>query len=164
MSNLDFLSIPFGKYIQNNLTLGSKLKNKPKIFSVNYFLRGKEGKFLNGKLDKHVWLKWMDLRVNGEVEARRSPTGFIPKYEDLKPLFQNILDQNFTEEQYEELFTIRIPELLAKTERIESVYRDKVKDTPEIVFKLLAEQKNQLKGAKQQYGEYIKPTQLEVVS
>ncbi|MBU4186197.1 MAG: phosphoenolpyruvate carboxykinase (GTP), partial [Proteobacteria bacterium] len=35
----------------------------PVIFHVNYFLRGKDGKFLNGIKDKHVWLKWMEMRT-----------------------------------------------------------------------------------------------------
>lgn len=83
MSNLDFLSIPIGHYIQDNLNFGKKVKNPPKIFSVNYFLRDKDGNWLNHKNDKAVWLKWMELRVNKEVDAIRTPTGYIPFYKDL---------------------------------------------------------------------------------
>ncbi|MCK5566370.1 MAG: phosphoenolpyruvate carboxykinase (GTP), partial [Actinomycetia bacterium] len=70
MSNLDFLSIPMGKYVDINIEFGKKLQIAPKIFSVNYFLKDKEsGKFLNEKLDKLIWLKWMELRVNGDADA-----------------------------------------------------------------------------------------------
>ena len=63
MSNLDFLSIPVGQYIANNIAFGKGLKNPPRIFSVNYFLKDDAGNFLNEKTDKAVWLKWMELRV-----------------------------------------------------------------------------------------------------
>ncbi|MBN1520987.1 MAG: phosphoenolpyruvate carboxykinase (GTP), partial [Candidatus Aureabacteria bacterium] len=38
MSNMDFLSVPLGKYIQMNLEFSKGLKTVPSIFSVNYFL------------------------------------------------------------------------------------------------------------------------------
>jgi len=34
MSNLDFLAIPLGKYIQNNLDFAGKLKCAPLIFAA----------------------------------------------------------------------------------------------------------------------------------
>jgi len=95
MANLDFLSIPIGRYIQNNLDIVEGAKKPPLIFHVNYFLRGKDGKYLNGIKDKHVWVKWMELRVNGEVEAIRMPTGYIPRFEDLARLFKEILGKDF---------------------------------------------------------------------
>jgi phosphoenolpyruvate carboxykinase (GTP) len=57
MSNLDFLSIPIGRYIQDNLDFGAKAMRPPRIFSVHYFLRGENGEFLNDRADKRVWLK-----------------------------------------------------------------------------------------------------------
>ena len=38
MSNLDFLSIPMGKYVDINIKFGKNLEKAPKVFSVNYFL------------------------------------------------------------------------------------------------------------------------------
>ncbi|HPC65505.1 MAG TPA: phosphoenolpyruvate carboxykinase (GTP), partial [Anaerohalosphaeraceae bacterium] len=58
MANQDFVSIPLGRYIQNNLDFAKGVKNPPAIFSVNYFLRDENNKFLNGKLDKMIWLLW----------------------------------------------------------------------------------------------------------
>ena len=43
MANLDFLVIPLGKYVENHIKFGQKLKNCPKVFAVNYFLKH-EGK------------------------------------------------------------------------------------------------------------------------
>lgn len=43
MSNLDFLSVPVNEYVDSHLRFGSALKNPPKIFSVNYFLKDSSG-------------------------------------------------------------------------------------------------------------------------
>ena len=72
MSNLDFLAIPLGKYIQNNLDFANGLKSPPPVFAVNYFQRARDGKFLTGMRDKAVWAKWMERRVHGEADAARA--------------------------------------------------------------------------------------------
>ena len=158
MANIDFLSIPFGKYIQNNLDFGNYIEEEPAIFSVNYFLRDAQGKYLNGIRDKHVWVKWMDMRVNNECGARRTPTGYIPLYDDLKYLFKEVLGKEFTEKDYEQQFTLRIPENLAKIERIEHIYRTKVPDTPDALYKFLEAQKQRLLETREKHGDYVAPT------
>jgi phosphoenolpyruvate carboxykinase (GTP) len=160
MSNLDFLSIPIGRYVQDNLNFGKGLSDAPSVFSVNYFLRDKEGKWLNHKNDKRIWLKWMELRVNGECEAIKTPTGHIPKYEDLKRLFKVVYNKEYSEEDYVKQFTIRIPENLAKIERIMEIYKTRVLDTPQIIFDVLNEQKERLKALQDEKGDYIKPDDL----
>ncbi|MCX6338985.1 MAG: phosphoenolpyruvate carboxykinase (GTP) [Candidatus Aureabacteria bacterium] len=157
MSNLDFLSIQIGKYIRTNLDFSSGLKTPPQIFSVNYFIKGKDGKFLNKKTDKRVWYKWMELRVHGDVEAIRTPTGLIPRYEDLEKLFAQVLKEGYAGKDYMAQFTVRIPENLAKIDRIEEIYRTVVQDTPEILFTVLEEQKERLIQARKKFGEYITP-------
>jgi phosphoenolpyruvate carboxykinase (GTP) len=160
MSNLDFLSIPVGKYIQNNLDFARGLSKPPLIFSVNYFLKGKDGKFLNEKTDKRVWYKWMELRVHGEVEAIDTPTGRIPKYDDLKRLFKQVLKKDYTKEDYKQQFTIRIPESLTKVERIKEIYKTKVGDTPKVLLDVLDEQHKRLLDAQKKHGDYITPEKL----
>jgi phosphoenolpyruvate carboxykinase (GTP) len=160
MSNLDFLSIPIGKYIQNNLDFGENLKKQPLIFSVNYFLRNSDGSYLNDITDKRVWYKWMELRVHGEVEGVETPTGRIPKYDDLARLFKEVLQRDYSHEDYNKQFTIRVPENLAKIERIKNIYETQVADTPETVLRLLEEQRRRLLEAREQQGEYISPDTL----
>ena len=104
MSNLDFVAIPLGAYINNYLEFGKNLKKVPDIFAVNYFLKDKEGNYISAKDDKRVWLKWMELRVHNEVEAIETPLGYIPKYADLKKLFQQVLKRDYSEKLYEEQF------------------------------------------------------------
>lgn len=159
MSNLDFLAIPLGKYIQNNLDFGKKVKNAPPVFASNYFLK-KDGKFLNGKLDKAVWVKWMELRVHGEAEAIKAPTGLLPKYEDLRKLFKQVLNREYSQAEYVEQFMIRVNENLAKLDRIEKIYRTEVADTPAVVFEVLAAQRKRLEDLKADKGAYVSPLEL----
>ncbi len=161
MSNLDFLSIPLGKYIQNNLDFAKGIEKQTSIFSVNYFLKDKEGNYLNGILDKKVWMLWAELRVNGEADAIKTPTGFIPEYEDLAGLFRNELSEDYSLAAYIEQFTIRVPENLAKIERVEKIYREKVSDTPQIVFDTFEQARRRLKAFSEKHGEYISPFDLE---
>ncbi len=160
MSNLDFLSIPLGRYIQNNLDFARDVDRPPLIFSVNYFLRNKDGKYLNGMADKKVWILWAELRVNGDVEAVETPTGLIPKYEDLVNLFKNHLDTQYAQADYVQQFTISIPENLAKLDRVENIYKQKVSDTPQLVFDSFAEVRKRLKVAQDKHSNYISPFDL----
>lgn len=160
MSNLDFVSIPLGRYIGNNLNFAKGIKNPPIIFSVNYFLKGKDGSYLNGMEDKRVWLKWMELRVHNEADAIKTPTGHIPKYEDLKRLFKEVLGKEYSKEEYDEQFKIRVLELMAKISRVEVIYREKVPDTPKILFKLLDEQRKRLEALREAKGDYVLPEKL----
>lgn len=157
-SNMDFISIPLGKYIQNHLDFASSLTEAPKIFSVNYFQRDENGQFLTDKADKRVWLQWMDLRVHGDAKARKTPTGFIPLFEDLQNLFREHLEKEYSQDQYEEQFMIRVPELLAKLDRIEKEYRDYVSDAPDILYNLIDDQRSRLIQAQTEYGDCIKPS------
>jgi phosphoenolpyruvate carboxykinase (GTP) len=156
MANLDFLSVPIGRYVQMNLGFGKKLAKPPPIFAVNYFLKNKDGEYVNDISDKFVWLKWMELRLHKEVGALKTPTGFIPKYEDLKRLFREALDREYTMDDYAGQFTLRVNENLAKIERITKVYRE-MKGVPEIVFKVLEAEKKRLEEAKGKHGDYIPP-------
>lgn len=160
MANLDFLSMPLGKYISNHLNFAKGLDKVPLIFGVNYFIRDKQGKYLTGMHDKRVWLKWMELRVYNDVGAITTPIGMIPRYEDLKKIFKDVLNKNYPETLYNEQFLIRIPENLAKIERIFEVYEANAIDIPDMVFAKLDGQRKRLEALKSKVGEYIIPSQL----
>ena len=163
MSILDFLSIPLGKYIRNNLEFVKGASKPPLVFATNYWLKDSQGKYLNGMLDKGVWAKWMELRVHGDVEAVMAPTGWLPLYEDLRRLFKEVRKTDYAEADYVKQFTIRIPENLAKLDRIESIYRD-VADTPQIVFDTLSAQRQRLLDLQAEKGDYPSPLDLPAAS
>ncbi len=157
MSNMDFLSMSVGRYIQNNLEFAENI-TRPKIFGTNYFLK-KNGCFLNGILDKSVWIKWMELRVHNDVDTRDAAYGLIPEYEDLKRLFKTVLEKEYSEKDYIEQFTIRIPELLSKHDRMDEIFAS-AEDLPETVPTELAAQRKRLEQLKDEKGEYISPFDL----
>jgi phosphoenolpyruvate carboxykinase (GTP) len=105
-------------------------------------------------------MKWMELRVHGEAEAIQGPTGHLPLYADLKKLFKKVLAKAYTEKEYVEQFTIRIPENLAKLDRIEKIYRQDVSDTPPVVLEALAAQRDRLQLLGASKGDYVSPLDL----
>lgn len=157
MSIQDFVSIPLGRYVQNNLEFGKKLRKPPLVFGVNYFLRDKEGNFVNTVRDKHVWVKWMERRVHGEMGCVKTPTGCIPRFEDLVRLFREVLDKEYTKQDYLSQFTIRVQENLAKLDRVEKFFKENVTDTPQALFRVWAEQRARLLAAEKEFGSYISP-------
>jgi phosphoenolpyruvate carboxykinase (GTP) len=160
MSIQDFVSIPLGKYIRNNLEFGARLQQPPLVFGVNYFLRDREGKFVNQVRDKAVWVKWMELRVHGDVGAARSATGWVPRYEDLQALFRQVLASDYPLEDYVKQFTLRLPENLAKLQRVEKFYQEEVSDAPPALFQVLEEQRRRLLFARSAAGDYVSPLDL----
>ena len=160
MSIQDFVSVSLGRYVANNLNFAKGLSRVPLVFGVNYFLRDAEGKFVNGIRDKHVWVKWMELRVHGDVGALTGPTGSIPAYDDLKALFRQVLDKDYAIADYVEQFTIRVPENLAKIDRVEAFHRDEIGDSPQVVFEVLDAQRQRLLAAQEELGDYISPMDL----
>ncbi|KPK65764.1 MAG: phosphoenolpyruvate carboxykinase [Planctomycetes bacterium SM23_32] len=157
MSNLDFISIPIGRYIRNNLDFAADLSDVPLIFGVNYFLKGPRGEYLNEQRDKRAWLKWMELRVHEEVDAIETPTGLIPLYRDMRHIFQEHLGKEYEADDYVEQFQLRIPEQLAKVRRIEKVYREQVPDAPEVLYEVLQAQRERLEAARARHGDYVSP-------
>lgn len=159
---LDFLPISVGKFVELHIEFAKKLRVVPKVFGVNYFLRDEHGNMLGKKTYTKVWLKWMELRIHGEVDAIETPTGRIPVYQDLVTLFDKIIGEEYSEKLYEKQFTIRIPQHLAKIERVWNIY-EKIPDTPTTLFEVLREQKNRLKQYRARYGDYISPFKLDRV-
>ena len=157
MSIQDFVAISLGKYVRNNLEFGKRLKSPPLVFGVNYFLRDEEGVFVNGVRDKHVWVKWMELRVHGDVEAVETPTGWIPKYEDLQRLFEQVLDKDYSHADYVKQFTIRVPENLTKLDRVQDFHETCVPDAPRVLFDVLQAQRERLLKAQERFGDYVAP-------
>jgi len=160
MSIQDFVAIPLVKYIQNNLHFVQGLKKPPLVFGVNYFLRDEKGHFVNAVRDKHVWVKWMELRVHRDVDAVSAPTGLLPKYEDIVLLFRQVLNKEYTKEDYVRQFTIRIPENLAKIDRVEKFHRENVVHAPPVIFDVLRQQRSRLEQLKRKKGEYVSPLDL----
>ncbi len=155
MANLDFLVVPLGTYLKNHLKFGDRLIVKPVVFATNYFLK-EDGKFLNEKVDKKVWLMWMEGRVHGEYGAIETPVGYIPKYEDIAKLFKKIFEKKFSREDYDKQFSIRIDKFLEKLDRVEKAYREE-DNIPDEFYVILEMLRNRLTGALEKFGKSVIP-------
>jgi phosphoenolpyruvate carboxykinase (GTP) len=82
---MPFCGYNMADYFHHWLSMGDRLGNKaPRIFYVNWFRKGPEGQWLwPGFGDNSRVLKWICERVEGKVEARRTPIGLLPKQGDL---------------------------------------------------------------------------------
>ncbi|MGH9563415.1 MAG: phosphoenolpyruvate carboxykinase (GTP), partial [Terracidiphilus sp.] len=84
MAMLPFCGYNMGDYFGHWLEMGSKLKNPPRIFHVNWFRRGADGKFLWPGYGENVRvLKWMLDRIEGRAQAAETPIGNVPTPESL---------------------------------------------------------------------------------
>jgi len=124
MDNLDFIAVLFKTYIENHLKFIDSLKEIPKIYATNYFLKGEAGNYLNNKLDKKVWVLWAGGRVNDEYKSIKNPVSRIPKYEDLKTLFIRELGKDYTEAEYIQQFSLRVAKYLEKIERMSKIFEN----------------------------------------
>lgn len=162
MANKEFVSIPIGTYLQNYINFGRDLKEIPKIFYVNYFLRDDSGVFMNTKMDKKVWVRWMERRICGKVGAYATPTGFIPKYEDLVELFKKELTTTYSKEDYEVQFMTRVPQLLEKLHIAEQFFKKETSVVPKEILDMIDTQRGLILEVKKMFGEdHISPFKFE---
>jgi len=151
MANMDFMVVPLGTYLANHIKFGNGLKNCPKVFATNYFLKH-EGRYTNEILDKKIWLLWAEGRVHGDYDAIKTPIGFLPKYEDLRALFRQVFDREYTEDEYNQQFSVRVDKYLGKIARMEEIFGPEP-GMPEEFWQVLNQQKDDLEALKAEAGE-----------
>ncbi|MBA7588775.1 hypothetical protein ES708_30843 [subsurface metagenome] len=111
-------------YIENHFRFRTGLKEIPKIYAVNYFLKDENGDYLTKKIYNKLWILWAEGRVNGDYKAIETPVGLIPKYEDLKEISTRELVKDYTKEEYIKVFSVKIEKYLEKIERMSKIFEN----------------------------------------
>ncbi|PIE61273.1 MAG: phosphoenolpyruvate carboxykinase (GTP) [Desulfobacterales bacterium] len=140
-------------------------KYKPVMAGLNYFLTdkargGHSNTLLGEKRDVKVWLAWLERYAHNEMTALYTPIGNMPKYEDLKVLFKEIIDKEYPRALYDKQFSLYVDNIIDRITLQEDAYR-KEKNIPETLFTILAEQKKELVTLKEQQGTVVLPSYFE---
>jgi phosphoenolpyruvate carboxykinase (GTP) len=102
MAMLPFCGYNMADYFGHWLNVGRRVPNPPRIFRVNWFRRGADGRFLwPGFRENTRILAWIVDRIHGRGFAVESPLGWMPRYEDL-----NWKGLDFSQERFHELMSI----------------------------------------------------------
>jgi phosphoenolpyruvate carboxykinase (GTP) len=84
MAMLPFCGYNMADYFRHWLEMGTRIPHLPKIFHVNWFRRGADGKFLWPGYGENVRvLKWILERIEGKAAATETPIGFVPAHNAL---------------------------------------------------------------------------------
>jgi phosphoenolpyruvate carboxykinase (GTP) len=118
MAMLPFCGYNMGDYFGHWLDMGKKAAKPPKVFHVNWFRKGEDGKFLwPGYGENLRVLEWILARTKGEGKAQKTPIGFLPSKDalDLKGL-------DLKPGALDELLAVRADEWTAELDGVKSFY------------------------------------------
>ncbi len=157
----DYMDAQF-KFFGSNKIADSK---RPVMAGLNYFLthgaRGGEGKKLLGeKRDVKVWLAWLERLAHNDVQAIDTPIGRLPKYDDLKALFQGIIDKPYPRDLYDKQFSLYIDNIVGRIDLQLEAY-GKEENLPAKLFEVLKAQRDGLMALKEKFGPIVLPDQLD---
>ncbi len=131
MAMLPFCGYNMGDYFKHWMKMGKMLKNKPRIFHVNWFRKDEDGKFLwPGFRDNMRVLRWIVERSTGQGRAHEGRLGWVP--------YKNDLDWSgleYSDEDWNKLMLIDPEKLRMQTLRHEELFLQLAESLPkEMLF------------------------------
>jgi len=99
MAMLPFCGYHMGDYFRHWIKMQRSLSVTPRIFHVNWFRKGADGKFIwPGYSENMRVLKWIVDRARVRAKARETSIGWVPDYDDME-----WTGLGFSKEKFEEL-------------------------------------------------------------
>ena len=141
MAMRPFVGYNMGDYFAHWIEMGEKIKNKPKIFNVNWFRTDDNGNFIwPGFGDNMRVLEWILDRCEDKVDARETPIGYVPYAKDI-----NIegLD-GITEKTVEDLLAIDKESWKKETDGVAQFYGELGARVPKELYDELSDLKAKL--------------------
>ncbi len=168
-ANAPFTPGSLGEYMDAQFVFFNSDKidddKRPILAGLNYFLSdeargGSSKKLLGEKKDVKAWMAWLEQRARHEVDAIETPIGYLPKYEDLKRLFGDRIDKEYSEDLYAKQFSLYIDNIVARIDLQREAY-NKEKNIPAKLFDILKRQRAELTALREKYGPVVAPEQLQ---
>jgi phosphoenolpyruvate carboxykinase (GTP) len=127
MAMLPFCGYNMAEYFRHWLEMGRRIPHPPKIFHVNWFRRGADGKLLWPGFGENVRvLKWICERVAGRGRARETPIGFVPA-----PGALTLDGLQISQERVEELLHVEPQDWTAELEQVHTFFEKFGADLPQ---------------------------------
>jgi phosphoenolpyruvate carboxykinase (GTP) len=102
MAMLPFCGYNMADYFSHWLNLGRRIPDPPRIFRVNWFRKGADGRYLWPGFSQNTRiLKWVVDRIRGRGHAVESPLGWMPRYDDL-----HWKGLDFSQDRFHELMSV----------------------------------------------------------
>ncbi|MBU1196184.1 MAG: phosphoenolpyruvate carboxykinase (GTP) [Proteobacteria bacterium] len=164
-ANAPFIPGALGDYMDAQFKFfgNPKIKEtyKPVMAGLNYFLTdkargGDSNKLIGEKRDVKVWLSWLERYAYNEIGHLSTPIGNLPRYEDLKILFKEIISKDYSKELYIKQFSLYLDNIIKRIELQQNAY-SKEEGIPQKLFDILAEQKQGLAALKEKQGSIVSP-------
>jgi len=171
-ANEAFFPGPLAHYINHYKAFGENPdiaeENLPSGFQVNYWLHkdargnlepGEPDSLIGEKRDTKVWMRIMALMHQGAMETIWTPIGRIPKYQDLKKLFKEVLDKEYEKEIYNKQFSLYTENLIKRVDMsIDEFVKEK--GMSDSFFHVLDTWHRDLAALKATIGPIVTPDQM----
>lgn len=118
MAMLPFCGYHMGDYFRHYIKMAKLVKETPRVFSVNWFRKDEDGKFLwPGYSQNMRVLRWIVERARGKAFAQETPLGWIPRFKDI-----DWRGLNYTQEEWDKLMHLDRETLKMQTLQHEQLF------------------------------------------